>query len=119
LLAVAEPTTMQLPPGLQATEPSVVEVAPAGAIEVWSVQRVPSHVTANEEAPSAPTAVHADSDVHDTLVRPLAEDPCGAGRGTGWGCHVVPVENSAIAKCCSGPAAVPTATHEAAGRTHR
>jgi len=66
--------------------------APAGLGVAWMRHRVPFQCSAKVPAFEAPTAVHAEADVHAT---PLRKPPPAAGLGMAWIRHCVPFHRSA------------------------
>src|SRR5579863_8054295 len=112
---LSEPTASQAVAAGHETALSCAVVEPLGAGTVCSVQAVPFHCSANgvwfpPESVQNPTAVHAFTDAHETLVRKLCTAP--AGFGVDWTAQLVPFHRRASETSVDPlPTASPTAVH--------
>src|SRR5215470_17689894 len=92
------PTAVQLSAAGHATAARMLNGDPGGLGVGWMRQRPPFHRSASvRRAPdwtaTAPTAVHAEPDGHDTPLSALVAAP--AGFGVGWTAHLPPTRRSA------------------------
>src|SRR5579871_3660706 len=84
LWVLSEPTASHEEEDVHASPLSCAVVDPLGAGTVFSVQDVPFHCSANgvcfpPELVQNPTAVHAFTDAHETLIKKLRTAPTGLG----------------------------------------
>jgi hypothetical protein len=102
---------MQADDEVQATLDRTVNAEPDGLGVAWMIHLLPFHRSARVRPfPDCPTAVHAEREVHDTLIR----KPPPAGLGVAWMVQLLPFHRSARVRPFALP---PTAVH-AEGEVH-